>query len=167
MTEIREIQPDDVRAIPAVDGGPAWHGGEAKWRDYLDQHQRGLRVCLIATESAAIAGYGSLVWLSQYPAFATAGIPEVQDMVVAQHHRRGGIATQMITAFEKRARAKGHRMLGIGVGLYPDYGSAQRLYARLGYAPDGRGITFNNRTVAAGETIVANDELILWLSKSL
>jgi len=31
-------------------------------------------------------------------------------------------------------------IVGIGVGLYADYGTAQRMYARRGYVPDGHGL---------------------------
>ena len=58
-------------------------------------------------------------------------------------------------------------VMGIGVGLYPDYGPAQRLYAKLGYRPDGRGIAYNERTVAPGETVRLDDDLVLWMTKPL
>ena len=40
MVDIRELREDDVAAIPAIDGGPAWHGGEEKWRGYCEVHTR-------------------------------------------------------------------------------------------------------------------------------
>jgi GNAT superfamily N-acetyltransferase len=108
-----------------------------------------------------------LLWHSQYPLFSAVGIPEINDMVVAEGHRGQGIATAMIAAFEERVRSDGKSTIGIGVGLYADYGSAQRLYARLGYLPDGRGITWNNQPVAPNSSVRVDDELILWLTKHL
>jgi hypothetical protein len=35
-------------------------------------------------------------------------------------------------------------VVGLGVGLYPDYGTAQRMYVRRGYLPDGRGVIYYN-----------------------
>lgn len=58
-------------------------------------------------------------------------------------------------------------MVGIGVGMYADYGAAQRLYVRRGYVPDGRGVSYRDRIVLGGETVVADDALVLHLRKDL
>jgi GNAT superfamily N-acetyltransferase len=167
MLTIREICAGDASAIPEVNGGPAWHGGPAKWSKYWREHQGGLRAAIAAVDDGRIIGYGSLVWRSQHPPFAAAGIPEIQDMVVADGGRRRGVATAMIADFERRARLAGHSTLGIGFGLFADYGAAQRLYVRLGYVPDGGGITWNNKPVIAGDMVRVDDDLALWLTKSL
>ena len=167
MLQIRELETEDVIAIPAVDGGSAWHGGIAKWAGYRDQHARGDRLCLVALKNGEIVGYGSLVWHSQHLEFAAADIPEIQDMVVSQFSRGEGVATALIAAFEERALAHGHSEIGIGFGLYSDYGAAQRLYVSLGYGPDGCGVTWKNETVAPGAIVHVDDDLVLWLSKSL
>jgi hypothetical protein len=54
---------------------------------------------------------------------------------------------------------------GIGVGLYADYGAAQRLYVKRGYIPDGRGASWRDRPVLGGETVVADDDLALYFTK--
>lgn len=164
---VRELQPGDLPAIAATKGGPAWHGDWDHWPRYLAEHQAGTRATLVVPDGPAIVGYGSLVWRSQYPAFAAAGIPEIQDIVVAEGHRGGGRATAMIAAFEARAKAAGCAVMGIGVGLYADYGSAQRLYARLGYQPDGRGVTYDHRPATPGRSYRLDDDLVLWLTKPL
>jgi GNAT superfamily N-acetyltransferase len=164
---VRELQADDLPAIAATKGGPAWHGDWDHWPRYLAEHQRGERMTLVVPEGEGIVGYGSLVWRSQYPPFAAAGIPEIQDMVVAQSHRGRGHASAMIAGFESRARAAGYKIMGIGVGLYADYGSAQRLYARLGYLPDGRGVTCDNATAIPGQSYRLDDDLVLWLTKPM
>jgi len=120
MPVIRELNADDVIAIPAVDGGPAWHGGPAKWAAYWDEHSQGLRACFVAAEDDRIVGYASLVWRSQYDAFAAAGVPEIQDMVVAEACRGRGVATALAAACEARAVAEGRAEIGIGFGLYAD-----------------------------------------------
>jgi hypothetical protein len=58
-------------------------------------------------------------------------------------------------------------MIGIGVGLYVDYGPAQQLYVKLGYVPDGSGVTHGNKTVPPGATVRVDDDLILWSMKRL
>lgn len=122
---------------------------------------------LLAEISGKIVAYGSLTWSSQYLCFRNAGIPEIQDLVVAEAHRSAGIATRMIHILEDRARSAGAAQVGIGVGLYRDYGAAQRLYTGLGYVPDGRGVTFKNASVEPGAAVRADDDLVLWLLKDL
>ena len=40
----------------------------------------------------------------------------------------------------------------IGVGLYNDYGRAQKLYVHLGYVPDGHGVTYAYQSIVPGES---------------
>lgn len=56
-------------------------------------------------------------------------------------------------------------MAGIGVGLYSDYGAAQRIYVRRGYLPDGRGIMYRNQPVEPGATITIDEEAALMLTR--
>jgi hypothetical protein len=56
---------------------------------------------------------------------------------------------------------------GIAVGLYADYGPAQRLYALRGYVPDTRGIYVGGQPVLPGTQVLVNDDLLLYLTKNL
>ena len=80
--------------------------------------------------------------------------------------RRRGIGSALLDAAESVA-AERSRVVGIGVGLDPDYGPAQRLYVRRGYVPDGRGITWRNSTVSYRDQVLVDDDLVLWLTRSL
>jgi hypothetical protein len=55
-------------------------------------------------------------------------------------------------------------VVGLGVGLYCDYGAAQRIYVRRGYLPDGRGIMYRNQPVEPGAAIRIDDEATLMLT---
>jgi len=55
----------------------------------------------------------------------------------------------------------------IGVGLHPGYKQAQKLYAKRGYIPDGRGVTYCDRYVEEGASVVLDDDLVLHLTKRL
>lgn len=112
-------------------------------------------------------GYGSLLWRSNYPAFAADRVPEIHDLVVAADSRGQGIGTKLISELERRAAAAGHNLIGLGVGLYADYGAAQRLYSSLGYRPDGQGVTYQHRPVAPGSKVQMDDDLVLWMTKDL
>ena len=135
-TLLRELCASDIPRIVAKDGGAAWHGGSGKWNLYLAEHREGSRHVLLAETPWAIVGYASLVSKSQHPPFRDAGIPGIQDLAVAEQHRRLGVGTRLIRALEVAARSRGYSQVGIGFGLYRDYGAAQRLYIRLGYIPE-------------------------------
>jgi GNAT superfamily N-acetyltransferase len=167
MFAIRELTRDDVPLIVATDGGAAWNGGLEKWNWRLAEHEAGKRVVLLAVERSDIVAYGSLLWSPPYRFFREFGIPELQDLVVAQHRRREGIGSRLIAALEQRARKRGCLQIGLGVGLYADYGDAQRLYVKLGYVPDGRGITSRLAPALGGAQVRVDDDLLLWLVKSL
>lgn len=58
-------------------------------------------------------------------------------------------------------------MVGLGVGLYGDYGAAQRIYVRRGYLPDGRGVMYNNQPVAPGSMMSIDDNATLMFTLDL
>jgi GNAT superfamily N-acetyltransferase len=164
---LAELCADDLAGVAAVDGGAAWKSDHTLWTEYLADHKAGRRVVLVAWNGSGILAYGTLLWESRYQPLRTAGIPEINNLVVAAHARRRGVATAMIGEFEERARAAGKTAIGLGVGLYADYGPAQRLYIKLGYRPDARGITYGDRPVSPGRTVLVDDNLLLWLIKVL
>jgi GNAT superfamily N-acetyltransferase len=109
----------------APSGGAAWNGGFTKWNPRLAEHLDGRRSVLLAVqrrEQDIYLGYGSLLWSPAYAPFRDLGIPEIQDLVVSEAWRRQGIATRLIAALEDRARSRGYKQIGLGVGLYADYG---------------------------------------------
>ncbi len=164
---IRDLLAHDLPRLAATDGGPAWNPDPALWADYLRTQRDGLRVVRMALEGEALAGYGTLLWRSGYPPFAEAGIPEINNLVVAQAARGRGVATALIASLDAAARQAGRREIGLGVGLYADYGPAQRLYVRLGYRPDGRGLTQGVLPAAPDAQVRVDDDLLLWFSKPL
>jgi hypothetical protein len=58
-------------------------------------------------------------------------------------------------------------VVGIGVGLYADYGAAQVLYVRRGYVPDGQGVTTCDVPVHPGHSVCVDDNLVLHFLKEL
>lgn len=107
---------------------------------FWQEHAAGRRVTFVAVSGGLIVGYTNLVWKSDYDPFQESDIPEINDMHVVDEFQKQGIGTALIRACEDLAAAQGIAVIGIGVGLTPDYAAAQRLYPKLGYVPDGRGI---------------------------
>lgn len=136
-----------------------------KWTRYLEEQQKKIRTVAIIKHSNKIVGYGSLLYTSEYPFFIN--VPEISDVWIHENHRGKGFGTKLIQWLETLATTLDFKEIGIGVGLYSDYGNAQKLYAKLGYIPDGKGITYQYKQTEPGASYPLDDDLILWLKKSL
>lgn len=132
---------------------------------YRSEQDRGEREVLIAFEGSEFAGYITVSWTPTYQPLAATGTPELQDLNVLPAFRRRGIGTRLVAAAEAVVRNRSDRV-GIAVGLHPGYNAAQRLYAVLGYIPDGNGITVAEHSVAEGESVVLDDDVVLHLEKT-
>ena len=141
--------------------------GEPEARRYLAEHAEPDGASLIATGGSGVLGYVAIVWESNYAGFRSRGIPLVHQIAVAEPFRRRGVATLLMDSAEQLARDRGIATLGITVGLFDDYGPAQRLYGQRGYIPDGRGACQGQRPLRKGTQVVMDDDLIIWLTKDL
>ncbi len=145
--------------------------GAAKNDDYfarsMEQQEQGLRLILIARFEGRDIGYCILSWQPKYAFYRRLEIPEIQDLNVLPEYRRRGIASRMIAHCESLAQEKGCEYIGIGVGLDGSYGAAQRLYVKLGYVPDGNGVTYDRQVISKGELRPVDDDMSLMLIKNL
>ncbi len=91
---------------------------------------------------------------------------ELQDFNVLPQFRRRGIGSALMDAAEALIATRS-ATAGIGVGLYPDYGPAQRLYVLRGYVPDGRGIASETVQVRPGQVVRVDDELALYFTRAV
>ena len=117
--------------------------------------------------SFQICGYCFLNFTPKYALFKKLGIAEVQDLNVEQYYRRQGVGKRLIRHCEEQVRDKGFAQIGIGVGLDGSFGAAQRLYVRMGYVPDGYGVTYDREFVACGDIFPIDDRLSLMMVKEL
>ena len=166
---IRALQEKDIGTLIKTFCFP-WSSTQAtteKWTHYYREHQKQVRSVYLVEKQGQIIGYASLLYLSEYPEFKNASIPEIHDVWIAEEWRNKGFGKMLILHLEKIACADGYKQIGLGVGLYKDYGPAQKLYFNLGYIPDGKGITYKAITVTPGATYPIDDDLILWLTKGL
>lgn len=111
-----------------------------QYERYFEENRLGRRVTLVAVAGGEVVGYTNLLWEPGYEPFRAEGVPEINDLNVTEEWRRRGVATALIREAERIAREAGRPVMGIGVGLTPDYAAARRLYPKLGYAEDGRGV---------------------------
>ena len=140
----------------------------------LNQIRRRLRdqasgecVSLVAALRGEPVGYIHVYPDSRWGAFGGRGWPEIMDFNVLKKHRRRGVGSLLMDVAEAVA-ARYCDTVYLGVGLHSGYGSAQRLYVRRGYIPDGTGVWYRGAPCPPYGPIEANDdELVLYLSKTL
>ncbi len=161
---LRPLHADDCDGIAAAFARQGWDKPAAQYARYLHEQADGAREVWVAEWDGAFAGYVTVVWVSEYAPFRDAGIPEIVDLNVLQHYQQQGIGSALILRAEKRI-GKRSPIAGIGVGLTADYGPAQRLYAHLGYRPDGRGIAQRGAPAGHGATVTVDDDLVLYLTR--
>ncbi len=136
----------------------------------LERKKLGEMEVLLASflpEKSRAIGFCLLNWQPKYAFFRKTGIPEIQDLNVLREYRRQGIGRAMIEYCEKLARDKGFSEMGIGVGLDSRFGAAQRLYVRMGYLPDGSGVSYDRKQVACGDFRPIDENLCLMMTKAL
>lgn len=161
---IRAMGESDPELISAAFTAIGWHKPAALYRHYLAQQEDGLRLAFVAEWHGDFAGYVTLLWNSAYGPFADCQVPEIADLAVLPRHRRQGIGNALLERAESAASARS-TVVGIGVGLYSDYGAAQRIYVRRGYLPDGRGIMYRNQPVEPGTAVRIDDDATLFLTR--
>lgn len=120
-------------------------------------------------EKENIAGYGSLLvspalCISRNPYFSDA--PEIWDVWIHDNFLRKGFGKAVLLYREDVARKAGYKQVGIEVGLYADYGPAQRLYSSLVYTPDEHAISLHAKPIAR-QCHLVDDDLHWWLKKAL
>lgn len=137
------------------------------WNGYFKEQLAGIRVVAVICEGDEILGYGSFLKAPECPFFVADLIPEINAVWIDETHRNQGLGTALIEWIENLASKEGYKRIGIGVGLYRDYGPAQKLYFKLGYAPEGKGITYKGKSTEPGKAYPLDDDLIFWLVKEL
>lgn len=164
---VRHAEKSDIPALYSLKAALGYGKDPGYFERCLEEQDLNKRAVLVAARDAGLLGWGMLNWQPQYPLYKRLNIPEIQDLNVIPSARRQGVATAIIQKCEDLARAQNHTQTGISVGLYADYGAAQRLYVRLGYIPDGYGVTYDRVAVTPGEIRPIDDNLCLMMVKEL
>lgn len=162
----RKLRPQDIPLIAAAFTEIGWNKPASLFQQYFQEQERGERCVWIACDDKTFLGYVTLKWHSDYPNFNKHNVPEINDLNVLPRFRNRGIGSKLLDFAEAEAQA-GCGMVGLGVGLYADYGNAQKLYTKRGYIPDGHGATYHYLPVVPGEKYPVDDDLILWFVKKL
>ena len=164
---IRDMEPGDAQVFAAEETAQGWHSSAEKYEMRLRDRSAGKAVCLVAEYEGKPAGYINVYPNAAYGPFGGQGLPEIVDFGVLQKYQRRGIGTKLMDAAEQIASRYADTVY-LCVGLHNGYGSAQRMYVKRGYIPDGSGVWYHDKPCTPYDTIYTNDDdLVLYLSKKL
>lgn len=163
---IRNMQPSDAQIITDEEIAQGWDAGADKYEMRLKHQSEGKSVSLVAEYQGNIAGYINIYPNSEWGAFAGQGYPEIVDFGVLEKYRRKGIGSKLMDVAEQIA-AEHADIVYLGVGMHNGYGSAQRMYVKRGYIPDGSGVWYGDNVCEQYADCCNDDDLVLYLSKEL
>jgi GNAT superfamily N-acetyltransferase len=164
---IRNMEPTDGQVFTDGEIAQGWHATVEKYEMRLRDQAAGRAVSLVAEYRGCPAGYVNVYPNSAWGAFGNQGLPEIVDFGVLQKYQRRGIGTKLMDAAEQVA-ARYADTVYLGVGLHNGYGSAQRMYVKRGYIPDGSGVWYRGKQCIQYETVcTVDDDLILYFYKQL
>jgi GNAT superfamily N-acetyltransferase len=163
---IRLFERQDIPEIAQAFEQLGWNKPASQYERYLMEQVLKIRDVYIARVEGQFAGYLTICWQSTYAPFREKKIPEIMDFNVLPKFRRLGVGTQLMDKAEAEV-TRASPVAGIGVGMTPDYGAAQKLYILRGYIPDGNGLYYRGRPIQYGDAIKVDDYLALYLTKEL
>jgi len=163
---IRPMKEGDPVYFAAEECAQGWHTTPEKLDKRLQDEQAGRCTTFAAEYNGEGAGYVSLYLQPSTGPFAGQSIPEIVDFNVLEKYRRKGIGTALMDAAEREAGKRSSRVC-LGVGLHSGYGSAQRMYVKRGYIPDGSGVWYADQICTPYAPCVNDDDLVLYMSKEL
>ena len=164
--QIELIQPEQVDEVIELFTHYIYEGNRDQAVMHLAGHREGEADTFVAYAGRILAGFLTIRWHSNYPGFRDLNIPFIHQLEVFPPFQRRGIASQLMDRAERLIATRA-RQVGICVGLFDAYGPAQRLYAKRGYVPDGRGACQAQRPLKYGETITIGHDLLIWMTKEL
>lgn len=137
------------------------------WKDYLGDLQSENCMVQVVDVNDEIVGIGVVKLTSEFQLFHQNNIPQFDCVFIAEPFRNRGLGRGLVALIESLLVKKGYKQAGVGLGLTREYGVAQKLFVGMGYVPIIEGITFKNQPVTAGQYYTVDDDLVLWLVKSL
>lgn len=167
---IRKVELFDIDALYNVARKMPAYNEDKYFEKCLAEMQGGKREIFVASsidDGRDLLGYIQLIWSPLYVPFKRMDIPEIQDLNVIPSARRMGIGADLVETCEQEVLNSGRDTVGIGVGLDASFGSAQRLYIKRGYIPDGLGVCYDEEPVRAGAIKPVDDLFSLKLTKEL
>lgn len=163
---IRPMLETDAVALAAGFAAQGWGKPVEQFQRYFQEQQEGVRKIFVAERNGEVAGYTTLFETAAHGPWAGQPLPIIVDFNVLIKFQRQGIGNAIMDAAEAEA-AKTAKAVTLGVGLHSGYGSAQRMYVKRGYIPDGSGVWFRDEPLEQYAPCENDDDLVLYLMKTL
>ena len=161
---IRDLRQSDAQIITDEEIAQGWDATIDKYKMRLRHQAEGKAIALVAEWNGNIAGYINVYPDAKSGAFANRGYAEIVDFGVLEKYRRRGIGGKLMDVAEQIAFSYSD-VVYLGVGLHSGYGSAQRMYVKRGYIPDGSGVWYRDQICEPYRDCCNDDDLVLYLSK--
>ena len=142
-----------------------WHKSYELFNGYYNQQENNEKSVIIAEINGDVAGYVTLLPFTKGGPFGNKNIPEIVDFNVLIKYQNRGIGNKILDVAENLAKEKGDYVC-LSVGLHYGYGSAQRMYVKRGYLPDGTGAWYNGKQLEQYAKCENDDDLTLYFLKS-
>lgn len=163
---IRNIQKSDAQILTDEEIAQGWNASVEKYEMRLKHQSEGKAISLVAEYQGNVAGYINVYPNAEWGAFGGLGLAEIVDFGVLEKYRKNGIGTKLMDIAEQVA-AKYSDTVYLGVGLHSGYGSAQRMYVKRGYIPDGSGVWYQNKVCEENAACFNDNDLVLYMSKKI
>lgn len=162
---VRKMMEEDVDALYEGFKAQGWNKPRDLFLNYYRQQEAGKRFIVVAAYEEGAVGYLTLLPMATIGPFADHD-PEIVDFNVLEAHQNKGIGTLLMDAAEKLAYEMSDKIT-LSVGMHSGYGSAQRMYVKRGYIPDGQGLYYRGHTVKQYAQVMNDDDLVIYMSKTL
>lgn len=141
---IRNMEYGDAQIITDAEIEQGWDASIEKYLKRIEDQRLGKAISLVAEYSGKPVGYINIYSDNTCGAFGGKGYPEIVDFGVLEKYRNQGIGTILMDIAEEIAATYAD-IVYLGVGLHSGYGSAQRMYVKRGYIPDGSGVWYQDK----------------------
>lgn len=143
-----------------------WHKSYELFSEYFNQQENNEKLVIVAEIDGNVSGYVTLLQNAKHGPFADKHIPEIADFNVLIKYQRKGIGNKIMDVAENVAKENSD-IVCLGVGLHSGYGTAQRMYVKRGYMPDGTGVWYDGKQLEPYTQCINDDGLILYFAKHL
>lgn len=163
---IRSMTQSDVEKLVEGFAEQNWHKPCELFEDYYVRQESKEQIVIVAEVYNQVAGYVTLLPSASTGPFAAENIPEIVDLNVLIKFQENGIGNKMMDVVERIAKVYSDNV-SLAVGLHYGYGSAQKMYIKRGYIPDGSGVWYKGQQLEQYAQCANDDDLILYFLKQI